>query len=514
MNFARSFGTLVHPTSLPSDYGMGDLGPGAYRFIDFLEETHQGVWQILPLGPTGFGNSPYASYSAFAGNPYLLSPDLLVKKGLMTEADLVYNRVPQSARVDYDSAYKIKDELLKKACRRFFEKNDLSEKERFTAFKKKNRYWLDDYVLFMACLVDNNRRPWNLWDEKLARREEAAITSVSKRLSSEIDYQYWLQFEFFEQWMQLRDYANNKHIRIIGDIPIFVDHNSADVWANKDYFEVDDTGNRLLVAGVPPDYFSETGQLWGNPLYRWKALRSSGYRWWIDRFRQMFHMFDAIRVDHFRGFDAYWEVKADAKTAQIGRWVKGPGENLFTAIEKELGRLPIIAEDLGVITKSVVALRDRFGFPGMKVLQFAFDDPGNGFLPHNYVTGNCIVYSGTHDNDTTLGWYAQAPEHEKHYLREYTCSDGTDVNWQLIRLGMLSAANQAIFPLQDFMSLDTEHRMNLPGTTAGNWEWRFTDQMLGKVDKDHIRRLAKISNRNVRDIRGDSNMSDIQAEEP
>ncbi len=513
MKFVRSCGTLVHPTSFPSEYAIGDLGDGAYRFIDYLEQTHQGVWQILPLGPTGFGNSPYASYSAFAGNPYLISPELLKEKGLLHEDELAPMRVPQSDTVDYDKAYAIKDHLLKIACQRFYEKKDPKEQKRFKSFKKENAGWLDEYVHFMACLIDNDRKPWNQWEEGLARREKKALAASKNEQKAAIESQYWVQFEFFDQWMNLRKYANDKNIKIIGDIPIFVDHNSSDVWANKRYFEVDETGNRILVSGVPPDYFSETGQLWGNPLYRWKELEKDGYQWWLDRFRQMFHMFDAIRVDHFRGFEAYWEVQADAETAQNGRWVKGPGEKLFHAIEKEMGKLPIIAEDLGVITPPVVELRDRFNFPGMKVLQFAFDDPGNGFLPHNYGSSNCVVYSGTHDNDTSLGWYLQAPEGEQNYLREYTRSDGSDVSWQLIRLGMLSVANQAIFPLQDFMELDGEHRMNFPGTTENNWMWRYTDEMLGRVDQVAIRHIVAISNRNVRDARGDSNISDIHADE-
>ena len=514
MDAIRSSGTLVHPTSFPSDYGIGDLGDKAYQFIDYLEDTNQGNWQILPLGPTGFGNSPYASYSAFAGNPYLISPDMLREKGLLEEKELAKHRLPQGTSVDYDKAYAIKDELFRLACKRFYDRNDREEQKRFREFKKDNAVWLDDYVLFVSCLIENGKRPWNQWDEKLARREKKALDSARKKLEKRIESQYWVQFEFFEQWMALRKYANGKGIRIIGDIPIFVDHNSSDVWANKRFFDVDETGNRLLVAGVPPDYFSATGQLWGNPLYRWKELEKDGYQWWIDRFKQMFTMFDAIRVDHFRGFDAYWEIKADEKTAENGRWVKGPGEKLFKAIEKKLGKLPIIAEDLGVITPSVVKLRDSFGFPGMKVLQFAFDDPGNGFLPHNYHDSNCIVYSGTHDNDTTLGWYQQAPETERNYLREYTQSDGTDVSWQLIRLGMLSVANQAIFPLQDFMELDGEHRMNFPGTTENNWMWRYTDDMLNELDRNRIRHIIAISNRNPNDVRTDSNLSDIDTVEP
>ncbi|MDI6401797.1 4-alpha-glucanotransferase, partial [Balneolaceae bacterium ANBcel3] len=418
------------------------------------------------------------------------------------------HKLKQDVRVDYDRAYALKDTLLDQACIRFYKKEDPEEMEAFRRFKEDNAKWLDDYVLFMACLLENDKKPWNQWDDGLARRETQALDKAKERLGETIKKQYWLQYEFFSQWMSLRTYANEKNITIIGDIPIFVDHNSADVWANKKFFEVDETGNRLLVAGVPPDYFSETGQLWGNPLYRWEELKNDGYQWWIDRFEQMFQMYDAIRVDHFRGFEAYWEVPADAKTAQTGHWVKGPGEDLFTAIEKKMGKLPIIAEDLGVITPKVVALRNRFNFPGMKVLHFAFDDPGNGFLPHNFSSANFIVYSGTHDNDTSMGWYDHAPEREKHFFREYTQSDGTDVAWQLIRTAMMSVAGISIFPLQDFMELDTAHRMNFPGTTENNWLWRYTDDMLGHIDKDRIRHLIWISNRNKYEAGKDSSMSE------
>jgi 4-alpha-glucanotransferase len=513
MKFTRLCGTLVHPSSFPSDFAIGDLGAGAYRFIDFLEDTNQGVWQILPLGPTGYGNSPYASYSAFAGNPYLISPDILCQKELLKESELSGHRVNQETKVDYDLAYAIKNDLWVKACTRFYERNDTEEQKRFIKFKRNNSGWLDDYVLFMALLIENGRRPWNKWEKNLARRDKNAMDQAKKRLEADIRAQYWVQFEFFEQWMELKRYANEKNILIIGDIPIFVDHNSADVWANKRYFEVDETGNRLLVSGVPPDYFSETGQLWGNPLYRWKELEQDGFSWWIDRFRQMFVMYNAIRVDHFRGFEAYWEVKAGAKTAQKGRWVKGPGERLFFAIEKKLGKLPIIAEDLGVITPEVVKLREQFNFPGMKVLQFAFDDPGNGFLPHNFQNSNCVVYSGTHDNDTSIGWYEKAPEHERNYLREYTASDGSNVSQELIRLGMLSVAGLAVFPLQDYLGLGGEHRMNFPGTTENNWLWRYTDEMLEHFNKDELRHLINISNRNSREARTDTNISVIEAEE-
>ncbi|KPP99691.1 MAG: 4-alpha-glucanotransferase MalQ [Bacteroidetes bacterium HLUCCA01] len=514
MKFRRACGTLVHPTSFPSAYGIGDLGPAAYRFIDFLEGTHQSIWQVLPLGPTGYGNSPYASYSAFAGNHYLISPDILVSKGLIDASEAEAIRTPVTTRVDYERAYAVKEAVFKKASARFYGQLNGTPNADFEAFKKNNAYWLDDYTLFIAALEANGRQPWNTWDKGLAQRRKKSMADWRKKLSDHIDYHYWLQFEFFTQWMALKEYANSKDIHVVGDIPIFVDHNSSDVWSHPGYFEVDKDGNRLLVAGVPPDYFSATGQLWGNPLYKWKALEKDNFSWWVERFRQMFVMYDAIRVDHFRGFDAYWEVQADAETAINGRWVKGPGRKLFDTILHELGDLPIIAEDLGVITPEVVELRDGFGFPGMKILQFAMSgDPANSFLPHNFDTSNCVVYTGTHDNDTTRGWYAKAPQTEQHWAREYTRSDGSQIHLEMIRLGIMSAADMAIFPLQDFMGLETEHRMNLPGTTVDNWIWRYTDGMLARVDAAYLRHMVGISNRNTRARQTDTNIVELETEQ-
>lgn len=495
MRFPRSGGVLVHPTSFPSKYGMGDLGNEAKQFIQFLVETDLSIWQVLPLGPTGFGNSPYASYSAFAGNHYLISLDILVDKGLLKGDEVENAVVPVTNRVDYERSYEQKNDLYSLACERFYKNISADEEKKLEEFKESNKFWLDDYCLFIACSKLNDRKPWNQWEPELAQRKKRSMSAFKKKNSEEIRYQTWLQFEFFNQWDALKAVANEKGIRIVGDIPIFVDHNSADVWANPKYFEVDKQGNRKLVAGVPPDYFSETGQLWGNPLYKWDLLEKDDYAWWVERFRQMFELYDAIRVDHFRGFDAYWEVDASEETAINGKWVGGPGKKLFNAIKKQLGELPIIAEDLGVMTPSVEELRDSFQFPGMKILQFAFEsDSTNGFLPHNY-SKNCVVYTGTHDNDTTIGWYESAPEEEKHRAREYTRTDGSEIHWDLIRLGMLSVADQAIFPLQDFMNLDTQHRMNIPGTVIDNWIWRYTDQMLNSVDKKRIRHLVNLSNR-------------------
>ena len=495
MRFPRSCGTLVHPTSFPSKYGMGDFGQEAKTFIDFLQDTNQTIWQVLPLTPTGYGNSPYASYSAFAGNHYLISLDILVEKRLLSADEVKTAELPSTTRSEYEKSYSLKNNLYKKASERFYASLDKDAEKQLQAFKKSNKFWLEDYCLFIACSKANNRIPWNQWAPEIAQRKPAVIKKLKKEYQEEIAYQTWVQFEFFNQWNALKGYANAKGIRVVGDIPIFVDHNSADVWGNPKYFEVDQQGNRVLVAGVPPDYFSETGQLWGNPLYNWKELEADNFSWWIERFHQMFELFDAIRVDHFRGFDAFWQVSAKEKTAIVGKWVKAPGKKLFKTIKKELGELPIIAEDLGVMTPTVEDLRDSFNFPGMKILQFAFDsDSTNSFLPHNY-SQNCVVYTGTHDNDTTIGWYRTAPGAEQHRAREYSRSDGREINWELIRLGMLSVADQAIFPLQDFMNLDATHRMNIPGTVKDNWLWRYTPDMLNHINRDKIRHLVHLSNR-------------------
>jgi 4-alpha-glucanotransferase len=497
MRFPRSSGTLVHPTSFPGKYGIGDFGYEARAFIDFLESTHQTIWQVLPLTPTGYGNSPYASYSAFAGNPFLISPDILLEKGLLSASEVNTLIIPSTTNVAYEQAFEKKSAALTLACNRFYEKLDSKQNEAFTQFKQQHAHWLDDYVLFMTLAKKHHMQPWNTWERSWARREASALKKARKTYEEELKFEYWVQFEFLSQWMALKEYANQKGIRVIGDIPIFVDHNSADVWANPKYFAVDDKGKRTLVAGVPPDYFSETGQLWGNPQYDWEALEKDGFSWWVDRFKHMFLTCDAIRVDHFRGFDEYWEVPASEKTAINGRWVQGPGEKLFDTILRECGELPILAEDLGFVTEGVEQLRDKYAFPGMKIVQFAFDaDASNSFLPHNYPQ-NCVVYSGTHDNDTSLGWYHQAPEHEKHFARSYSRSDGSRINWDFIRLGMMSVADQAIFPLQDFMDLSTEHRMNFPGTSSGNWLWRYTTKMLDDINRDEIRYLIEFSNRKV-----------------
>ncbi len=497
MRFPRSCGTLVHPTSFPGKYGIGDFGNEARTFIDFLERTNQTIWQVLPLTPTGYGNSPYASFSAFAGNPYLISPDILVQKELLSSKEADTAILPSGFEVQYDEAFVKKDGLFKLACDRFYKNLSKEEEKKFNKFKNNNKHWLDDYVLFMACSLHFEKQPWNTWEKEIAQRKPEAIKKYKKKFKSEIELQYWMQYEFDNQWMNLKQYANDRKVRVVGDIPIFVDHNSADVWANPKYFEVDELGNRVLVAGVPPDYFSETGQLWGNPQYNWKELEKDGFSWWVDRFKHMFSTCDAIRVDHFRGFDAYWEVKATEKTAINGEWVEGPGEKLFDTILQECGELPIIAEDLGFVTEGVEKLRDKYAFPGMKIIQFAFDaDSKNAFLPHNYPQ-NSVVYTGTHDNDTTIGWYEKAPEVEKHRARTYTRSDGSNISWELIRLGMMSVSDQAVFPLQDFMNLDGKYRMNFPGTSSDNWLWRYKNEQYSLIDEASICSLIELSNRKI-----------------
>jgi len=497
MRFPRSCGTLVHPTSFPGKYGIGDFGYEARTFLDFLERTHQTIWQVLPLTPTGYGNSPYASYSAFAGNAYLISPDILVEKGLLNSSEVEKTYLPSELVVNYEKAFENKNALFAIACNRFYNELDKEEENKFKAFKKRNKHWLDDYTLFMACAQHHKMQPWNTWEKDIAIRKPEAINKYKRKFKNDIRLINWLQYEFDNQWNALKSYANDKNIRVVGDIPIFVDHNSADVWANPQYFAVDKDGNRTLIAGVPPDYFSETGQLWGNPQYNWAELEKDGFSWWVARFKHMFNTCDAIRVDHFRGFDAYWEVKARETTAINGKWVNGPGEKLFDTILKECGELPIIAEDLGFVTKGVEKLRDNYAFPGMKIIQFAFDsDSSNSFLPHNY-TQNCVAYTGTHDNDTSIGWYNSTPENEQHKVRVYTRTDGQSINWEFIRLAVLSVADQAIIPLQDFMNLGGEHRMNFPGTSSGNWLWRYSTEMLDHIDEDKITQLIEQGNRKI-----------------
>ncbi|MEA5593598.1 4-alpha-glucanotransferase [Rivularia sp. UHCC 0363] len=481
MSFPRSSGILLHPTSFPSRFGIGDLGNEAYRFIDFLKDSSQHYWQILPLGPTGFGNSPYMCYSALAGNPLLISPEKLRDRGLLSDDD--FANLPEFPldNVDYQQVESTKIPLLKKACSNFKANITQEQQQAFEEFSSSKAYWLDDYSLFMALKHSTNGASWNSWDEDIAKRKPEAIEKAKKELEDEVFYHKFLQFEFHNQWSDLRQYANECGVKIIGDIPIYVAHDSADVWGNPENFCLDkETGEAALMAGVPPDYFSATGQLWGNPVYDWKQLEKQNFKWWVKRFEAMLDYVDIIRIDHFRGFESFWAVPLGEETAENGEWIEAPGDKLFEAIKKQLGTLPVLAEDLGTITPEVEALRDKFEFPGMKVLLFAFGgDASNPYLPFNVQENNCVIYTGTHDNNTTVGWYESATDDEKRNLSFYLGSISPDgVHWDMIRLAMASVANVAIFPLQDILGLGANARMNIPSKGEGNWEWRYRHEAM------------------------------------
>ena len=479
MTFERSSGILLHPTSLPGGHGVGDLGADAVRWIDFLATGGQRLWQLLPLGPTGYGDSPYQSFSAFAGNPYLISLDRLHEDGLLDASDLTGAPGADPHAVDFGSVIPYKLERLGRAADAFLETADAEARASFDAFVERQGYWLDDYALFMAIKEAQGGHAWNTWPEPLRLRDEDALAEARQEHADRITRQKVWQWMFDRQWRAVKDYANANDIRIVGDIPIFIAYDSADAWANPDLFFFDAAGEPTVVAGVPPDYFSTTGQRWGNPLYRWKRMKENGYAWWIRRFASTLEFVDIVRVDHFRGFEAYWEIPASEPTAEKGRWVRGPGQDFFDAMEGALGQLPIIAEDLGVITPEVEELRTRNDLPGMKVLQFAFaGDASDPYLPHNYER-NFVAYTGTHDNDTTEGWYAKAPEAERDYVRRYLARDDENIGWEFIRLAQRSVADVAVFPLQDALGLGSESRMNVPGTAAGNWTWRFTWDQIG-----------------------------------
>jgi len=490
MKFQRSSGILLHPTSLPGPHGSGDLGQAAYHFVDWLLVAGQKLWQMLPVGPVGFANSPYMGMSAFAGNPMLIDLQELSTRGWLDPQDLCAVPGWDPYRIDYPSMIQYRSEKLLQASHSFFARASDSEGRVFEKFCGQHAAWLDDYALFMALNSNQKDKIWTEWDSKIARRDPVALRKARSAMSKEIEFHKFIQWCFTRQWKNLKKYANAKGIRFVGDLPIFVAHDSADVWSNPESFHLDKDLDPTVVAGVPPDYFSETGQRWGNPLYRWSVMKKDNYDWWIKRFQASFDLFDIVRIDHFRGFVSCWEVPASEKTAVKGKWVDGPGAGLFKAVEKKLGKLPIIAEDLGVITQEVVLLRDQFGFPGMKVFHFAFaDGPQNEFLPHHFHE-NAVVYTGTHDNDTTVGWFKTASNRERAFLMQYLGTDGREIHWDLIRLALHSVAAMAIFPFQDILGLGSENRMNLPGTTKGNWEWRFTwDQ----VRPEHAARLYRES---------------------
>lgn len=513
MQFPKASGILLHPTSLPGRFGIGDLGDEAYRFANFLVASGQSLWQVLPLGPTDEGGSPYSSYSAFAGNTLLISPDKLVEDGLLEKSDLDDFALHETERVDFEQSRKTKNAFLKKAFERFHQTGDRTLRESLEMFKQENASWLDDYALFQGLKKANGGKAWLEWDQPLARREPEALSRARRDLRDEIEAQKFFQFLFFKQWHALKTFCNQRGIQIIGDVPIFVAHDSADVWTNREQFKLDDHGRPRVVAGVPPDYFSETGQFWGNPLYNWDRMREDGFGWWIERLRASFQLFDIVRLDHFRGFAACWEIPAGETTAQNGGWVETPGRELFSAVRDTLGDLPIIAEDLGVITPDVVELRKEFGFPGMRVLQFAFNgEEDNVNLPQNYER-DVVAYTGTHDNDTTVGWFNQLSEMKitdvektRESCLNYLQSDGREINWDFIRVVLASVAGSTIIPLQDVLGLGSEARMNIPNTISGNWSWRYaghwlvepagrvhTDSAGGNLTAEHAARLKRLT---------------------
>lgn len=494
MTFPRSSGILLHPTSLPGKFGIGDLGPEAFHFADWLADARQTLWQMLPLGPTGYGDSPYQLFSAFAGNPLLISPQKLTGEGLLTEADLQQAPAFPESRVDFGAVIAWKGKLLEKAYGNFTSLASATARREFEEFSRRNASWLEPFAEFMARKEDfGPEHSWTDWPKDL---------SAVHRLAPRMNTHRWMQFCFFQQYEALKQYCHDRKIRLMGDVPIYVAHDSADVWQHPEEFQLDGQGRPTVVAGVPPDYFSATGQLWGNPIYRWDRMEREGFSWWTERLRASFATFDLIRLDHFRGFEAYWEVPAGETTAVKGRWVRAPGVALFEAARKALGELPIVAENLGVITPEVEAIRERFGLPGMAVLQFGFgsDPQAPDFRPHNYPRER-FAYSGTHDNDTTVGWWdgagagdstrtAEEVERERRVALDYLNTDGSEINWTFIRTLMASVAATVVFPLQDVLGEGTSARMNTPGKAGGNWTWRVAS---GAFTAEHAARLRKLA---------------------
>lgn len=507
MRFRRGSGILLHITSLPGRYGAGTLGPAAFRFVDFLRRSNQRYWQVLPVGPTGYGNSPYQSLSSFAGNPLLISLVRLVEDGWLEHRALESAPKFSMREVEFENVERWRDGLLRHAHQEFTDKASGEQSHAFQQFRATQAWWLEEYALFRALKRTHREKAWTHWPQEIARRNSTAMQRWSDRLRQEIEFEIFLQFQFDRQWSALKHYAHQNSVQIIGDVPIFAAHDSADVWANQSLFSLDENGEPTKVAGVPPDYFSELGQRWGNPLYRWERMAECGYDWWVRRLRRAFEIFDIVRLDHFRGFEAYWEIPAELPDARQGRWMPGPGAAFFHTAERALGELPVIAEDLGVITPPVEALRDQLGFPGMRVLQFAFGDDAKApdYRPSNYVP-NCVVYTGTHDNDTTVGWFRstegvgstrsiQQMERERAFALAYLGRKGTEIHWDMIRLAWESVADVAIAPLQDVLGLGSESRMNLPGTAVGNWKWRFLPSLVTTRVTERLGELTAIYGR-------------------
>lgn len=486
----RGSGIIMHITSIPNKYGIGSFGEEAFKFVNFLKNAGQKYWQVLPLGPTGYGDSPYQCFSAFAGNPYFIGLDLLVKDGLLRLEDIENIDLGQEKeRVDYYKIFKNKMEILKKAYK--------NNKESLEEFKLENKNWIEDYGLFMALKNKFDLKAWYYWDKNIRFREKEAMDKYKKELEDEIGYWIFLQYVFHKQWSSLKEYANSNGIKIIGDIPIYVAGDSCDVWANHKMFLLDEERVPLRVAGCPPDYFSETGQLWGNPLYDWEYLDKNNYIWWINRIKTSLKLYDVVRIDHFRGFEAFWSIPYGDKTAINGEWVKGPGIKLFNKIKEKLGEVNIIAEDLGLLTQEVIDFLKETGFPGMKVMQFAFSrDYESQYVPHNHIK-NCVVYTGTHDNDTFLGWFQdEKNKGDVEYAKEYLkLSEEEGYNWGFIRGAWSSVAALAMAPMQDFLGLDNNYRMNKPSVAENNWAWRAREEQLNEDLEHKIKKLTELYRR-------------------
>lgn len=488
MKIARSSGILLHPSSLPGRYGIGDFGPQAYRWVDFMADSGCTHWQMLPLGHTGFGDSPYQSFSSFAGNPLLISPDHLLEEGLVKESDLDNPPAFLDRRVDFAAVRKWKDQLIKKALDQLAENPELVSE--FTAFCQEQADWLEDYSQFMALKMEYGGTAWTDWPQAFRDRIPNALITARESLAKKMERIAFAQFIFFKQWSALRTHMAERGIAVIGDLPIYAAQDSVDVWTRRDLFQLDETGMPSAVSGVPPDYFSETGQLWGNPLYRWEEHAGENFSWWQARIKASLKLVDSLRLDHFRGFADYWAVPAGELTAVNGRWELGPGDDFFYALKKELGELPIIAEDLGELSPAVYKLRDKFSLPGMKILQFAFDDGlEHEFLPHNYPE-NCVAYTGTHDNDTSRGWFKTAPRKERSFCKDYLKTNGKNIADDFIRSIWGSAAKLVIAPIQDFLELDSEARMNYPSSAQGNWAWRLEE---GSLSTELAVRIADLN---------------------
>jgi len=505
--FPRSSGVLCHVTSLPGRWGIGDLGETAHKFVDWLASAGQGLWQALPLGPPGYGESPYQSFSAFAGNPLLVGLDRLAAEGWLSMSELDGAPRFDDGAVDFEQVRPFRRQCLARAHQSYMSRATRAQKQALEEFCADQEWWLADYVKFAALKEAHQDRPWTTWNPDEQSPSRPSAPGAAKELAGAEDFERFVQFQFHSQWRELQEHARARGIRLMGDVPIFVAHDSADVWAHRDLFFLDERGQSTVVAGVPPDYFSETGQLWGNPLYRWEKMERDGWAWWRDRLGFAFRQFDLVRLDHFRGFESYWEIPAGAPTAAHGRWVAGPGAKFFRRLAQDLGELPIVAEDLGVITPAVDALRDGLGLPGMRILQFAFGEDAKGpeYRPHNYPR-HCVVYTGTHDNDTTVGWFqsgagegttrtARQIAEERRFALAYLGTDGRQIHWDMIRLALGSVADTAIVPLQDVFGLGTEARMNLPGTLRGNWRWRFTEEMLAPEATARLAEMTAIYDR-------------------